>query len=463
MTRPIITTSLPYWEPLQAFWAWHQQPGFIWLDSADNKSRYSFMCFSPFRSITCKNGLLKSDGQPLGVQDPWTWLEQELQHFQLPPQANLPPFATGVAGYFGYELYQHLENIPLAQSDPFGLPDLCLGFYENCFVWDHQEQQCWLLSSGMGAPLARDREKRALFHTERLKLLWQNEFPSPEGFFFSLNTFQPLQTKTQYLRNIQTLKTHIREGDIYQANYAQAFVAESFATSQLPALYAKLRHKAPEPYAGYLNFGEVCLLSTSPERFLEVRHRLVRTDPIKGTAKRAYDPQTDAKAQFSLINCPKEQAENIMILDLLRNDLSKVCYPHTVSTPKQCELETFSQVHHLVSQAQGFLDPNYTVIDLLRATFPGGSITGAPKIRAQELIAQLEPLQRGPYCGAFGYLSFSGDLELAITIRTLIAKPSQAHCPLHFFVGGGITHDSDPEHEYQETLHKAAGFFALAP
>lgn len=460
MISPIIATPLPYQEPLNAFWAWHDQPWFIWLDSADLKSRYSFMCFSPFRWISCKNGQLQCNGETFAMVNPWDWLEEELQHLQLPQQPNLPPFATGVAGYFGYELYQHLESIPKAPADPFALPDLCLGFYESCFVWDHHQHQCWLLCSGMGAKTVADRPQRALTQTQTLKHLWPAHAPSPTPLA-NLSRFAPMQSKTQYLANLHALHAHLRDGDIYQANYAQAFTTELADAKQLPALYAKLRLKAPEPYGAYLNFKDVCLLSTSPERFLEVRHGVVRTDPIKGTAKRADDLKQDEEIQLNLKNCAKERAENIMILDLLRSDLSKVCLAHTVSTPKLCELETFSQVHHLVSQAQGLLKPNQSVVDLLRATFPGGSITGAPKIRAQQLIAQFEPIQRGPYCGAFGYLSFSGDLELAITIRTLIAQPSQTHCPLHFFVGGGITVDSDPEREYLETLHKAAGFFAL--
>jgi para-aminobenzoate synthetase component 1 len=244
---------------------------------------------------------------------------------------------------------------------------------------------------------------------------------------------------------------YIYAGDIYQANLSQRFQTILPEGDSPFALYQRLRRLNPAPFAAYLNFGDIVIASASPERFLQLRGGWVETRPIKGTRPRGATPVEDKAHARELLASEKDRAENVMIVDLLRNDLSRVCRDHTVTVPELCVLESYATVHHLVSTVVGQLNPGATAIDLLRATFPGGSITGAPKIRAMEIIAALEPTQRGPYCGSIGYVGFDGNIDSSITIRTYAIKNNV----VTFQAGGGIVADSDPAAEYEETLTKA--------
>jgi para-aminobenzoate synthetase component 1 len=258
-----------------------------------------------------------------------------------------------------------------------------------------------------------------------------------------------------YHQAFNRIRDYIREGDCYQVNLAQRFQAPCTGDPWLG--YRRLRAINPAPFAAYLNlpFGQV--LSSSPERFLEVRGGHVETRPIKGTRPRQSDPAADAAQAGELAACGKDRAENLMIVDLLRNDLGKVCVPGSVETSRLFEVESFANVHHLVSTVTGRLAPGLDAIDLLRAAFPGGSITGAPKLRAMEIIEELEPDRRGVYCGAIGYLGFNGDMDTNIAIRTVVITAGQAHC----WAGGGIVADSEWQAEYQECLDKASPMLRL--
>jgi para-aminobenzoate synthetase component 1 len=244
---------------------------------------------------------------------------------------------------------------------------------------------------------------------------------------------------------------YILAGDIFQANLSQRFLAELPPGLDAFGLYLRLRQRNPAPFAAYLDAGGVQIASASPERFLELRGRQVETRPIKGTRPRGATPEEDRRLGEELLGSEKDRAENVMIVDLLRNDLSRVCRDHTVLTPEICVLESFATVHHLVSTVTGELRPGLDAVDLLRATFPGGSITGAPKIRAMEIIAELEPTARGPYCGAIGWMGADGWMDTSITIRTFAIRDGK----VAFQAGGGIVADSDPAAEYEETLAKA--------
>jgi para-aminobenzoate synthetase component I len=250
------------------------------------------------------------------------------------------------------------------------------------------------------------------------------------------------------------VREYILAGDIFQANLSQRLQAPLSGSPQ--SLYARLRAGTPAPYAAYFDMGGAVLVSSSPELFLRLRGSSVETQPIKGTAPRSADPLEDAGRVAALARSEKDRAENVMIVDLLRNDLSRVCRDESVRVPRLCEVESHGPVHHLVSTVTGELRSECDAIDLLRASFPGGSITGAPKIRAMEVIAELEPTQRGPYTGSIGYIGFDGSMETSIVIRTFVVKAGVAY----FQVGGGIVADSDPDREYQETMDKAAGLIA---
>ena len=255
----------------------------------------------------------------------------------------------------------------------------------------------------------------------------------------------------EYLAAVDRTREYIRAGDIFQANISQRLEAPWRAHPF--ELYQVLRQHNPAPFAAYLDLGDATIVSASPERFLQLRAGVVETRPIKGTAPRGLNPMHDLALEQALLQSEKDRAENTMIVDLLRNDLSRVCCDHTVDVPELCALERYAGVHHLVSTVTGRLLPGRTAVDLLRAAFPGGSITGAPKVRAMEIIAELEPTRRGPYTGSIGYIGFDGTMDTSIVIRTLVVRDGTAY----FQVGGGIVADSDPEREYRETLDKAGG------
>ena len=267
-------------------------------------------------------------------------------------------------------------------------------------------------------------------------------------------------SRDAFCAGVERVKAHIRAGDVYQANISQRFLATLPADSKLLSVYEALRHANPAPFGGYLQQGERTILSSSPELFLRTDGHVVETRPIKGTVRRGLDASADRAAARALSASRKDRAENVMIVDLLRNDLSRVCRPDSIDVPDLCAVESYAGLHHLVSSVTGELRREHDALDLLAASFPGGSITGAPKLRAMEVIAEIEGQSRGPYCGAIGCIGFDGSMDLAIAIRTLVVDGGIAELR----VGGGITLLSDAAEEYEETLVKASRIFeAFAP
>lgn len=430
------------------------QEGLLYLDSAHqtHQSRYSFIAFSPFKMLTCKNGLVTIDRETK-PGDPFAILEEELARFHLKNHSDLPPFQGGVAGMFGYELGKYLEKLPSKGIDYPAFPEILLGFYDLVIGWDHIQRRAWLFSSGFGN-IAHSRE----IHAEQ-RLAWALAILQDVSEKVNLTSEKVVKreditsnfTQTKYIQAVNRVKEYIKQGDIFQANISQRFsvtLPESLAPFDL---YLRLRRKNPSPFGAYLHYGDYSIVSQSPERFLQLTDGFVESRPIKGTRRRHLVLEKDEALAKELQESEKDRAENIMIVDLMRNDLSRVCLPHSVKVPALCRLESFTTVHHLVSVVQGTLMPNKKAIDLLKATFPGGSITGAPKIRAMEIIDEIEPHLRGPYCGSMGYIGFNGDMDLSITIRTFTLKNNI----VTFQVGGAVTIDSDPLEEYQETLTKA--------
>ncbi len=482
-TLPWFHELTPAPDPLAVCAHLASRPFALFLDSALPQpalGRYSFIMADPFAILTThgeRSTLTTTTGdepaQPTHTGDPLTFLQQLLRPFAQPTLPGLPPFQGGAAGYWGYELGQRLvaaQPIPDARSAHRPLPDMALGFYDWALAWDHldpQSPRCWLISTGWPALEPALRLARAQARAADV-LTWLYEPAPPLPAWPAANApsirspRRPLRAypdltstcmRAEYLAMTRQALAHIAAGDIYQVNLSQQM--------RLPRRlhpwqhYLQLRRANPAPFAAYLALPHLgaAILSASPERFLQVHDGHVVTRPIKGTRPRGRTPHADAVLRAALLASAKDRAENVMIVDLLRNDLSKVCRPFSVRTPELCCVESYATVHHLVSTVVGQLRPDLDAVDLLRACFPGGSITGAPKVRAMQIIAALEPTARGVYCGAIGYLGFDGALDTSIAIRTAVASGDD----LQFGVGGGIVADSLPAGEYRETLHKAAG------
>ncbi len=381
-----------------------------------------------------------------------------------PSEPGLPPFQGGWMGWFSYELGRAFDRMPLVSSDPFRLPDIALGLYDWVIAWDHHESGCWLISTGVDAIGTRD-QSRAIARAAPVMALVAappavppQPRPGDDGAAFGRlppglhADFSPAEYRAAVARVI----AYILAGDIFQANLTQRFTAPF--TGEPATLLASLERLAPAPLGAYVRHDAVQLFSASPERFLryDPGTRTVETRPIKGTRPRDADSQRDAELARELAASEKDRAENVMIVDLLRNDLSRVCAPGSVAVESLCRLESHATVHHLVSTVTGRLRPDADALDLLAATFPGGSVTGAPKLRAMAILAELERVRRGAYCGAIGWLGLDGGLDCNLAIRTIIVKDGVA--AVH--VGGGVTAPSDPDEEYRETLDKARALIA---
>jgi para-aminobenzoate synthetase component I len=440
--------------------------------------QFSFLAADPVRMVRSKGlhtEVRERDGQ--WVHTPGDALgvaRSFLPDSPSEPVPGLPPFQGGVAGYIGYDWGAVLERLPRPRYDDLAIHDVLLGLYDWVIAWDHRLGTSWLISTGLPETgPAREAQARARMQMVRERLgrtpvtaaldgkpahaeapprlvptygITESEGAARIGL---RSTF----TQRMYLDAVARVREYIVAGDIFQANLSQRFEA---ALTEAPFdLYRRLRRRNPAPFSAYLGFDDLAVMSASPERFLHLdeRRRLVETRPIKGTRPRGLGPMHDAALGRALSESAKDRAENVMIVDLLRNDLSRVCRPGTVRVPELFALEHHPTVHHLVSTVLGELEPTAGAVDLIRATFPGGSITGAPKVRAMEIIAELEPTQRGVYCGSIGYISATGAMDTSIVIRTYLALRGQ----VYFQAGGGIVADSDPELEYRETLDKARG------
>jgi para-aminobenzoate synthetase component 1 len=448
--------------------------------------RYSYLTADPWRVLRRKGG----------AEDPFALLQQELARHPLAAHEGLPPFQGGAGGYLSYDLCHFLERLPAPRFDDLGLPDLCLGLYDWTLAWDHAEGRCWLFSTGLPAE-GEDRRERAEERAEGVlrrlagppvdtrrtiealrtaETIGPFEAPAPFDTPPPVDAFHsaPVDVSASlptwpvpglpgisstfsrdgFLSAVARTREYVLAGDIFQANLSQRL--ESAVADHPFELYRRLRARNPAPFAAYFDFGDAVAVSASPERFLRLERDAVETRPIKGTSARGENPRHDAALGAALTESEKDQAENVMIVDLLRNDLSKVCRDRTVAVPELCRIERYATVHHLVSTVVGRLRPGLGPVDLLRAAWPGGSITGAPKVRAMEIIAELEPTRRGLYTGSLGYVSFSGAMDTSIAIRTFVVKRGRAW----FQAGGGIVADSHPEREYEETLQKARGLVA---
>ncbi len=431
-------------------------PYTAWLDTSlpmANLGRYSFLGWEPWLVLTSRGRecvLEYRSGKREHVEaDPFKVLRDILQRHRQHSLEGFPPFLSGGIGYLAYELGRLIERLPGRAVDDLGLPEMAFGFYDQVVAYDHVSGETWLATStasgeGLTAEERWERARDALAASP----------PAYEGNGNGRDVdFSCGFTRPDYLEAVRRVKEYILAGDIYQANLSQRFSAP---ISEHPwAIYRRLRRLNTAPFSAYLNFGPVQVCSSSPERFVRIDGDRVETRPIKGTRHRGRDAAEDRRLAEELLASPKDRAELSMIVDLERNDMGRVCSYGSVQVEEHAVIESYATVHHLVSTVAGQLHPGRDVVDLLRASFPGGSITGAPKIRSMEIIDELEPTARSIYTGCIGYLGFDGRADLNIAIRTMLVKGPQAF----FQVGGGIVADSVPEDEYQETLDKGEAIF----
>lgn len=434
-----------------ADWPWA-----VFLDSGQPMSqfgRYDIMVANPFvRLVT--NGeqtvIVDGMGERSSKNDPFELLKETLSPYRI-AKTELP-FEGGAIGYFAYDLARRVEHLPSVSLDAENMPQMVVGIYDWALVVDHQLRRTYLVSHGMNGETEVDWPSLCAIFDGPLMQATQADFKISSAL-------QSNMDYTQYGAAFNRVKQYIHEGDCYQVNLAQRFSAH--ASGDAWTAYLALRDISPAPFMSYMNLGDaqssLQVLSASPERFLQVHGKHVETRPIKGTRPRSDNAVEDASNANDLQNSPKDRAENLMIVDLLRNDISKVCETGSVRADKLFALESFANVHHLVSTVTGKLAEDKTAIDLLRACFPGGSITGAPKFRAMEIIEELEPNRRGLYCGAIGYLGFDGNMDTNIAIRTAVYSDDE----IRFYAGGGVVADSELAKEYRETLDKASSMLEL--
>ena len=441
--------------PLKAFLAVKHMPFSLLLDSADPKhphGRYSFVMCHPVETIESKGNEITVTNweQRLTFEgDPCSVLQSRI-HDWMPNTSkipNMPPFQGGAAGLFGYDLGRTLETLPQQAQQASNVPDMAVGIYDQVLAYDHILKKTFLFTH---AENQREANKKSDFMMDIITQEYQQPAYQAQELGWTANF-----DEDGYKAQVQKIIDYIHAGDIFQANMSQRFDAKLPEGFDPFIHYLHMREVNPAPFATYMNIGDIKISSASPERFITVRDEQVETRPIKGTRPHVEDFTKDRAYKKDLQQSEKDRAENTMIVDLLRNDLSKVCDAHSIDVTELCALETFASVHHLVSTIKGKLRNDQTPVDLLRACFPGGSITGAPKIRAMEIIEELEPTRRGPYCGSMGYIGFDGSMDTNILIRTLTYENGGVSLQ----VGGGIVADSDPKAEYEETLDKAEAVF----
>lgn len=462
LIQPIQTAQTP--ETLAE--ALRGEPGTIVLRSGffeSAQARYSLVVTRPFltlRSFGSRCEISSADDvQSVQFGNPWQILDALMARYELLEEIDLPFPLGGCFGYWGYDLKNFIEpKLPRAAVNDLELPDCHVGFYSSLALFDHSLGHTIIISTGQQPDGSRSEAKlRAEVEFWRC-LLGDKTSDSTKTSTHLSRTSNPIIKSTlsraEFVENVERAQRYIRAGDIYQVNLSQRLEAPSEWSGI--DFFQRLASVSPAPFAAYLDCGDFQIASSSPESFLRMSGSHIRTRPIKGTRPRSADSNRDAQLTYDLQTSPKEMAELVMITDLLRNDLGKVCEYGSVHVPELVRLERYSQVQHLVSTVEGTLRSDVTHFAAFASSFPGGSITGAPKIRAMEIIDELEPVTRGPYTGALGYLGFNRESQLSIVIRSAVCKKNK----IYFHVGAGIVADSNAQAEYEETLTKARGFFA---
>ena len=429
------------------------EPWSVFLDSNQPDAihgRYDIISARPKICITSKNNknIIESRLDSLSIPgEPFSVLKDYLPQAEIKDNSLKLPFVGGAIGYFGYDLGRSVEKLPSISQDDMNLPDMKVGIYSWAILVDHQKKKTVIVGDKSDIRMRHD-------WSDLVKFITSKSDKNRQAFNVLSNVESNL-SKAEYSEAFKKIKSYIREGDCYQVNLAQRFNAN--VEGDVWLAYCKLRSINPSPFSAYLNYSDFQILSNSPERFLSVKDKFVQTKPIKGTRPRSKNSNQDQALLQELVSSKKDQAETVMIVDLLRNDISKNCALGSVKVPKLFDIESYPNVHHMVSTITGKLRKHRNSIDLLLGSFPGGSITGAPKLRAMEIIEELEPHRRGIYCGAIGYISNNGNMDTNISIRTILHKDQK----MFFYAGGGIVFDSEVNAEYQETFDKAAAMMKV--
>jgi aminodeoxychorismate synthase component I len=465
---PALSAEIPYTSPERLYPLFSGKGSFVFesVKGPEKIARYSFIGFDPYLSLRGKEGRTEvgsGASQSISYADPLKLLGELLGGYAQRPADELPPFQGGAAGLFSYDFARYLERLPDTTIDDLGIPDAHFFFVDRLIAFDHKDKKAWAIV----CPGVR---RRAYIDAG----LWYEEAESVLGEICgriesaawkdSPCTLHPVKTgteivhgmtKREYMDMVIRAKEYIAAGDIFQANLSHR-ISSHIGRADPWDLYRILRTVNPSPFAGFVDFGDYCIVSSSPERLVKVKDGIVETRPIAGTRPRGRDRGEDEKMREELLLNEKERAEHIMLIDLERNDLGRVCTYGSVEVDELMITEDYSHVIHIVSNVRGMLMERKTRMDVIRAVFPGGTITGVPKVRCMEIIDELEPVRRGPYTGSLGYLGFSGVMDMNIIIRSFVVKNTQAYVQ----VGAGIVTDSDPEREYHETLKKAEALIA---
>lgn len=452
-----LIKSLPYenLSPLEAFRRLADQSHRVLLESSatsEGQGRYSFLGASPFlilQSWGKSASLTWEDRTELVREDPFAVTRRILDRFYaLKPGLDLP-FLGGAMGLFAYDLVRLIERLPETGTPSEEEPDLYLMFFDTVLAWDHLLKKAWIVHTPFSSlPGRRNSYERILDKVH------QN--PTSERANANISIGEPRSNvgRAGYIDRVLRCKSYIGAGDIFQANISHKFTVDLRGLTS-ETLYETLRLINPSPYGGACVTPEFSILSTSPERLISLRDGTVQTRPIAGTRPRGPRPDENQRWTRELLSSPKECAEHLMLVDLERNDLGRVCRYGSIEVDQWMTTEAYSHVVHIVSNLRGQLKPDLDAVDVLKAVFPGGTITGVPKVRCMEIIQELEPERRWAYTGSLGYIGFSGEMDLNILIRTLLVRDGTGS----FQVGAGIVADSDPQSEYEETLHKARSFF----
>lgn len=450
-----IAHIFPWQDPLELFEALAHRPFTVFLDSSlagSSAGQYSYIAWDPYAILAAAEGgafYYRAGGSSKFISDPFSFLKTSLQTESYSFDPALPPFQGGAIGYMTYECGRYFDCMAVAGDTPQPIPEFIFAFYRSLLAFDHHHQHCVLFLPHDSPP-------------ESLAVLSSQILASPPPITAGVISTTPAGGATpvnatlnrhSYEAAVGQVLDYIYAGDIYQANLALRFFQKIPPGFDAVKLYKILRARSPAPFTAYGNFGDLKFLSSSPERFLKIdKERGIETRPIKGTRPRGKSSEQDRALALDLLESEKDRAENLMIVDLLRNDLSKIAVLGSVTVPELFTLESYANVHHLVSCIRAKLDEGKDSIDLIAASFPGGSITGAPKIRAMDIIAELEPIRRGLYCGSILWLGFDGQMDSNIAIRTITLTPGLAG----WAAGAGIVADSDPAAEYAECLAKAS-------
>lgn len=471
---PPLFIELAYTDPFAVYQSIGERKYTVFLDSAKGTSktaRYSFIATDPYLIFRLKNGEVEVEDRTCGrrtasYRAPLERMHELIAVYPQQPDPELPPFQGGGVGLFSYDFARYIEKLPEHAIDDLSIPDAHFLFFDTILAFDHPARRAWIIcapgasSTGLGYRDIQDIDWPAAYDEAEAKILKQvgmTVTTAPERccaacgiHHLRISAIQHEMAKDKYMGIVEKTKEYIAAGDIFQANLSQRISAE-IGTADPWRIYEVLREVNPSPFAAYADFGDYQIASSSPERLVEMRDGIIETRPIAGTRPRGKDVAEDTLMRSELLLNEKERAEHIMLIDLERNDIGRVSRYGSVLVDELMITEDYSHVIHIVSNVRGFVNDGMTCLDVVRATFPGGTITGVPKVRCMEIIDELEPVRRGPYTGSLGYIGFSGNMDLNIIIRTFVIKDGRAYIQ----VGAGIVADSDPEREYYETLKKA--------